>query len=395
MTAAWMLVRADLCDGEVAVSAVDRDGGVRRLAAWPATADDDFAASWSPDGAHVAVLAGGELSVVSAVDGAVASAGTLSPPPEPDGPPFHSTEPVIVWQPSGAPLVLRPGLEGPSLIPLQDGWEVRLHGAVEVDGGHTGHGSSWMGLMSEPGTSAEAMRAERARLDEREALVASRPIAFGLTAVRNGVEIPVHEERRAPAEGVTKLHWPPIVGPRGVLLRRSVETMDRQAGGRIRSDIEMQHPWLVTPAGAVRTLPFELGVSPLATLPDGRFLLPGADALWRDGRDEPLHALADGGRLEPVRLDGDPVSASAMLAAVAEDLLPAEPPEIPEDALWGFEAARVDAETGELVLLLAEDFEIADGVRWVVLTIALAGSGAPRLVARGEAPAGSRTVVVL
>jgi hypothetical protein len=64
------------------------------------------------------------------------------------------------------------------------------------------------------------------------------------------------------------------------VLRRSVSTGDAHGTHQ-----EMQHPWLVTPDGEVRTLPFELGVGPRDTLPDGRLLQPGYDALWWDGSD--------------------------------------------------------------------------------------------------------------
>jgi hypothetical protein len=47
----------------------------------------------------------------------------------------------------------------------------------------------------------------------------------------------------------------------------------------------------VRPDGTVTRLPFDVGVSPLLALPDGRWLLPGCDPLWRDNCDEPLEIL--------------------------------------------------------------------------------------------------------
>lgn len=391
---------------DVSLATVDRDGGECPLAAWSAGGGEGeegyLLLSLSPDRAAVAVLAGGELRTLLLGDGAVPSRLARAPEPEELLPDPQDLD--LVWQPDGTAVAWWPVGEGSLAAALGHGWELSVEGAVILDEGHTGHHSSSPRLSFRLGTPEHVMEAEKARFRERSAVAARRPTAFRLRARFGASETLVHEEERTPAEGVTQLHWPPVVGPLGVLLRRSVKTTrhELRAGdpfGGEREDTEMQCPWLVSPEGEVRALPVELGVSPLTALPDGRFLLPGADALWRDGRDEPLHTLSDDGRMEPVLLGGEPVTPTRLLATLAPDGLPEKPPDIPEDARWGFDQARVDPHTGELVLLLAdgpwEDSMSFERVRWLVVGIPLTGTGGPSLVARGEWPVGTLGAIAL
>ncbi|MEV4419426.1 hypothetical protein AB0L40_05545 [Patulibacter sp. NPDC049589] len=111
------------------------------------------------------------------------------------------------------------------------------------------------------------------------------------------------------------------------------------------------------------------------------------------------------------RRRGEDVTASGLLAVLAPDLLPDEPPEEPDDARWGLEDARVDEARGELVLLLAEDpwdtEHDADPNRWgpehdaddhpraVVITLPLDGDGALRLLAREQRSPGHHVAFAL
>ena len=99
--------------------------------------------------------------------------------------------------------------------------------------------------------------------------------------------------------------------------------------------VEAQQPWLVRPDGTLTQLAFELGVSPLLATHDDRWLLPGADALWRDSYDEPLSFLDTAGRTEPLLVGGRPVSVSRVPEEAAPHILNALDPIDPRcDEPW-------------------------------------------------------------
>lgn len=164
------------------------------------------------------------------------------------------------------------------------------------------------------------------------------------------------------------------MGPAGVLVRDAIETDD---GTRQR--VSPQRPWLVRPDLTVVELPFELGVSPLTALPDGRWLLPGADPVWRDDLDEPLSLLTDLGGIEPLLAGGRPVPASRVLREATPALVSGlEPLDPAVDVPWSTVAARLDAEANELLLAIA--VRRGDATDVIVAGLRLDGRVPARLV---------------
>ena len=219
-----------------------------------------------------------------------------------------------------------------------------MAGELVLDGGHTGHQSgtlSFLWLGPGPRDEDEIARAH-AELADAALVPLTRRIA-----IRDGDRtMVVHEADRSPAAGGEALLWPPIAGPLGVLLRHAVVTDD----GR-HSSAESQPPWLLALDGTITQLPFELGVSPLLAMPDGRWLLPGADALWRDGYDEPLSLLAADGGIEALLVGGAPVPASRVLREAVPELLAGLQPVDPDDDVpWETVGARLAADAGTLHL---------------------------------------------
>lgn len=268
------------------------------------------------------------------------------------------------------------GIEG--TVPLDGRWTLELTGELALDGGHTGFHQSWTLFVRWPGEDPGEHEAEVARLRTELAAAASVGIhrRFALRCADH--EVVVHESDVAAVDGGEMLLWPPIVGPAGVLLRHAIETDDGS-----ESLSEPQRPWLVRPDGSVTRLPFELGVSPLIALPDGRWLMPGADTVWRDDYDEPLSLLAEDGALEPLLVGGRPVAASRVLREAAPELLSALAPVAPGgDVPWGTVDARLDTASDELHMAIEIDGEDRPAV--VVAALPLDGAAPARLVAHVE-----------
>lgn len=278
---------------------------------------------------------------------------------------------------------------------LDDGWELLLTGALIDDGGFSGgHTSSTLGLLHIDGDEGHATVHDVIdAIDARAA--AEHPVWLELR--RGDVAVVLADERSDPLDGSVELFWPPIVSEAGVLLRHS--RTSRTSDGRPRWDTEMQHPWLVAPDGTVTQLPFELGVSPLGVLPDGRYLLPGSDPLWRDDYDESLSALSHDGETEPLLVGGEPLRPSR-LVRLAD---PAWAPERERDASgwpvedFPFDTQRARIDGDELIVLLA-DYALKDwaedspymdepALRWVTAAASLDGS-AMRLIAHGTTAPG-------
>ncbi len=188
----------------------------------------------------------------------------------------------------------------------------------------------------------------------------------------------VHESTVAPVTGGEVLLWPPVDGPAGVLLRHAIESDDGA-----HTDTAPQPPWLVRPDRTVVQLPFDLGVSPLLALPDGRWLLPGSDTIWRDDYDEPLTLLAPDGALEPLLVGGTPVPASRVLREAAPQLLGAQvPADSNDDVPWNTVGARLDSAAKELHVAI--DLEREERVAVVVAALPLDGAAPARLIAHLE-----------
>jgi hypothetical protein len=277
---------------------------------------------------------------------------------------------------------------------LADGWSIEAVGPVVYDNGWTeGHTSSASSIAFAPATPQVDVDRALADVRREEAELADRQRLFRVTVRRGDIEVVVHEEHTSIRDGGMQLHWPPFVSRHGLLLRRTSEDA-RDASGRVQWGRETLSPWLIEPDGAVRTLPFALGVGPLCELPDGRWLLPGADALWRDSSAEPLSALALDGQVESLQFGDDTVDTARLVAALAPDWMPEvdadrDEYEFLSEFPWAVIRAAHDAASGELHLLLA-DAEPADGwepLRWLLVAIALDGSASPRLIERGERPA--------
>jgi hypothetical protein len=145
--------------------------------------------------------------------------------------------------------------------------------------------------------------------------------------------------------------------------------------------------------GSVVQLPFELGVSPLLAMQDGRSLLPGADALWRDDYDEPLDILNATGDVQPLLVGGQPVPASRALREAAPQLLSAlEPIDPRRDVPWSTVSARLDANSDEL--LLAIEIARDEDTRTVIAAgLSLTGAAPARRIAHIESTPGSQVAV--
>ena len=231
----------------------------------------------------------------------------------------------------------------------------------------------------EPRPDAAAREAERARIYAELAAVASRPIRRRLALRHDTGVVLVHDGSASPAEGGEVLLWPPITGPAGVLLRWAIRTND----GRNHDDAP-QEPWLVHADGTITRLPFVLGVSPLLALDDDRWFLPGCDAVWRGGYDEPLSVLGATGTIEPLLVGGRPVPVSRILHEAAPELFASLGPIDPNrDVPWNTVSARL--EPGSHELLMAIEIDAQNDVTTVVaVRLPLAGTFPPRVIARFE-----------
>jgi len=310
--------------GSVDVSVeLTSDGARRPIVSW----NDEGAAgqplvvatSRSPDRDLVAVLIGCELSRIDLRDGTrVVLERSVTWPPDEDG--------VIAWNESG-PIVLAVDAEGARHVPLPDRRILVVDAPVSADDGFSGGDQSSMaGVSMSLGASQDDLRKAAAELVatlDEQALIEDR--AWARTEGPHAPSV-LFDEKASGAYGYTNLHWPVSTGPSGTIIRSS--TTQSIGGGAAETTIN--RPWLVHPDGAVTTFDVRLGNAPLCELPDGRWLLPGADALWCDSGNEPLHALGLDGRLTPWNPNGA-ISTSTLLQAVAPELLPADPPENLDD----------------------------------------------------------------
>lgn len=150
-------------------------------------------------------------------------------------------------------------------LPLDERWTLEVTGELAVDGGHTGFQNGWAGFLRVLGQDQAEHEADVAQT-RAELAAAARVATHHRFALRRGDEsVVVHESTAAPVDGVEMLLWPPVIGPAGVLLRHAIEV-----DYGTRTETAPQRPWLVRPDRTVTHLPFELGVSPLIALPDGR-----------------------------------------------------------------------------------------------------------------------------
>jgi hypothetical protein len=276
-------------------------------------------------------------------------------------------------------------------FPLDRRWTLEVAGELTVDGGHTGYhsgGTSFFWADPDGRPAPAQMQAEIAR--ERAGFVAAANMSIRRRWVLHseGQTVLVHESDVSPAQGGRVLLWPPVIGPSGVLLRHAIAT-DHGLDERV----EPQRPWLVHADGTVQRLPFELGVSPLLAMPDGRWLLPGLDSVWRDDYDEPLGVLDATGKIEPLLVAGTPVPASRVLREAAPQLLSALQPIDPNrDVAWETQSARLNTFTEELMLAIEITRDDETSIL-IVAGLSLAGVVPARLIAQFESTPRCRIAV--
>jgi hypothetical protein len=258
--------------------------------------------------------------------------------------------------------------QGPRIdLPLDAIWTLEALGELIFDEGHTPPHSSGVGFWYESEPPPGEIERRRAAL-----AAAAREPLHRRVALRDGTRsILVHESTTSPREGGEVLLWPPVIGPAGVLLRHARVVDDGN-----HADTVPQHPWLVRPDGTVTELPFELGVSPLLAWPDGRWLLPGDETLWRDDYDEPLHLLDAAGRTTPVLVGGRPVPASRVLRELVLERFAALEYDPDQDVPWWPASARLVGD--ELRLTVEIDDAEADTV--TIVAAALPEQGPLRLL---------------
>ncbi len=404
--------------GDVTITAVASDGSERVLAAWSDTVGeyDRLLISRSPDGGRVAVALGRFVRTISTTDGSIITR-------EPIG---HSEPSLVFGWPDRGEVVVRDAdaPSGPDL-PIGGGWTLKVDGDIEQDDGFSGGfygGGMFVGVSED--TPREELVDAVAEAREEAVTAAARPVALGVMLERDGRWITVTDESSSATDGVTTLHWPPIVHPDGVLLRRTRDSAivrepvsDVDVGSEFESGPAFA--WFVGVDGSVREVAVPLSVSPIAVLPDGRFLLPGGSPIWRDDGDEWLGAFGvddamddqdchfrEGGTGGPLLVGGELIRPSRIIASVAPDLLPDPMPADPAHPAWrndeGFwvHAGRVSEDGSTLTLLLAEadwtaDWDQPDAANWLVVDVSLQGDARIRLIARGGHPDGDAEAIAL
>lgn len=393
--------------GHFELLATAADGSDRLVAAWnddlrtPELLNAELEVQRSPTGRRVAVQIGARVRTLDLTSGDtvhVDHGDELPPDPVEAG---LGGSPILVWGGDEIAAVRVPSDRRPVRATLAPGLQIAIRGPVDdVPGEATSNSGGWH-IAFAPGTPDALIDRDLSAHRRRVAEAIDIDRRPEITVVRDGHRTVVQADATSLRRGAERAIWPPLVGPRGVLLRRAsvqVHADDPAAGGgraKRRSSgysttvTDVLNPWLVTPDGALHVLPFPLGNGPLATLPDGRFLLPCWQPMWWDGGNEPLSALADDGTAEPLRLDSRPFTPMAAVRAVAPALVPADDPEYDFDNDfdgWRVAAART---SGDGLRLALEPEDPAPGSPWLLVEVPLDGTvcGAPRLIADGVAPA--------
>ena len=291
-----------LADGRIAV-VVLRGGALRRLRPpglpRPRPADapsdrsrwtvvDGASTSWSPDGRVVVAHA------------------LVRREPDRWGSTLVETRSVACVVASGRCTTAGAGAPA-DLVPLAGGRTLRLDGPSADDDDRDGRSTLQLDTARERRTVlADGRRAVRA---------AASVVASSTGEGRRRVLRALVSTTR---DGAVAL-GAPVAGPAGVLIRRSSTRLGppRPQDGfpTDRRDLEIRSrvlaPWIVSAAGRLRTLPARLGISPIGSLADGRWLVPTAQVGPREGLDTPEPGLATldrRGRAAPVLVGGRPVT---------------------------------------------------------------------------------------
>lgn len=323
------------------VDVVAPDGAQRRL---PTLRDTglDVQPGLAPDGRSFAVVRqDGRIAVVAVRDGRVR---LLTPPDLPDlsaarGPNGWSAgagAETIRWAPSGRSFTVarllsrgssgllprtvtrsvsctlrtaRCSTAGPGapadLVPLSRGGLLRLDGPL-----------TWNSDDGSSSTSGFSAAGRRSILKQ-----ARRPVVTAASAVGAGGDTRVLRSVISTGRrGVVSFESQAFPGGAGVLVRRTRTRVspDRPDDGSGLSDepsllvsTRTLRPWLVSPAGRVRTFGRSLGVDPIGTLPDGRWIMPVRAVGPARNSEEPepeLAALDARGRVQGLPVGGRPVT---------------------------------------------------------------------------------------
>jgi hypothetical protein len=323
------------------VDVVAPDGALRRLPTLRETGLDGQP-GLAPDGRSFALARrDGRIAVVAVRDGRLR---LLTPPDLPDlsaargrngWTAANGTE-TIRWAPSGRSFTvarllsrstygllprtvtrsvsctLRParcstaGPEAPAdLVPLSRDRLLRLDGPL-----------TWSSDDGSASTSGFSAAGRRSILRQ-----ARRPVVTAAGAVDPGgrtrvLRAVVSTGRR----GIVSFESQAFPGGAGVLVRRTRTRVgpDRpdEIGGvsdgpSLLVATRTLRPWLVSPTGRVTTFPRSLGVDPIGTLPDGRWIMPVRAVGPARNSDEPepgLAALDARGRVQALPVGGRPVT---------------------------------------------------------------------------------------
>lgn len=393
--------------GDVTVTATFADGTERTLAAWADAVGerDRLLLSRSPDGGRAAVALGKFVRTLDVRDGSVIARA-----------PIGHSEPSLVfgWPEQGAVVVRDADARSGPDLPIGDGWTLRVRKGIVLDDGFSGGFTGAAPMVSVPvdhpdagAALAEGASRIRAEAQRRAAVAASA------RSVEPSIFLSRGDGDWVAVDGISgshDLHWPPVVSPEAILLRRSTKEIriaepESAADPGVSYESGPAHPWLVTSAGEVSTVPAELAVSPICVLPDGRYLLPGASETWRDDADEPMATFGRDGHVQPWVVGGSTPRAGRIIAALAPDLLPEVLPADLDHGAWTDDedmwvhAGRVSHDRSSVLLLLTEgtwwpDWHEPEACAWVVAEITLA-DGALRLVARGARAEGDAFTVAL
>lgn len=425
-------------DGQAhfALHAINEDGNERRVASWSEPVPDldepitelgpdyplgdllpDLEIARSPSGDRAAVRVGRHARTFELSSGDTVHVDHGSP--EPDGADHDVADALfagsllLAWNRDETASVRGPFHGHELRAVLAPDVEVAVHGPVDHAPREASSYQSWGQVLVAPAT-PDAQR-ERALTDLREQVsrAIDTDLRFGITVTRDGVRTVVQDDTITWRRGAERPVWPVFLGPRGLLIRRTrvraqVEPpQERGAGheasatasGYVRTDTEVLHPWLVARDGTVRVLPFELGNLPLATLTDGRFLLPCGEAMWWDGGDEPLAALADDGTAEPLSLHDRPMTPTAIVRAVAPGFLPDENPDDDEfrgDDFDGWRCTSARLHDDRLTLALEPEGP-TPGRPWWLVELAIDGLRCEplRLIATGPTPPDGLTRIIV
>lgn len=331
----------------------------------------------SPDRSRLAVLVDSELFNIDLTALSTSDVVPVALDPAPDG------ESVVVWNADG-PGVVSLGDDGPHRLRLDDGRFLVLDAPAFIDDGFSGgdHGSGSMYRLPADMDSPEGVAVRAAVQEHLQRRAATRRPAVCCIEGDHTTAVLLDQLVLPPAD-VQSVHWPVTVGVSGIVVRTS-RTRIADDGS---DDTHILEPWFVAPDGAVRRIPERLGNAPLCELPDGRWLLFGADPLWGDAGNEPLHVFGLDGSVTPWTPAGAAVTTTSLLTDVGSDLLPAAPPENPDDWPWA-RAARVSSDEKHLMMLITDvmwtsEWDRTGDVGWAVVRVRLSGTAPPTLIASG------------